>query len=467
MAIFTVKRGLSTGLGQLPISDGSFIVTKDEQKLYVDLGTSRYSLGDVLTVDALPESDINSAKFYFLTTDKCLYRYIGSEFVNISKSGVEITTGATNGTISVNGTEVAVFGLGTAAFKDVEEVAAKFHEVSSEVELNAITDAKQGDIAVVKVLIGGTNGSDDAHYEYTGYVYDSDTWKAMDGNYSAENVYFREDITLAGSYTSVGNVSKGNNNATGTLAAANKSVKDLFQSIFTKELQPAITANPAVNLTFSKAGAYEVGTSVTPSYSASLSAGSYTYGPATGITATSWNVTNTDGGSSTEASSTFPAITVGDSTNYKITAEATHGAGAKAVTNLGTETSVQIAAGTKSKVSSAVTGYRKSFYGSNVTPVDLNSANIRALAGSSNSATKSFTVTVVDGAKQVIIAVPTGQTLSKVADVNAFGTDIASEFVKSTVGVEGANGYDAKDYNVYVYSPKAALSANTYNVTIV
>jgi hypothetical protein len=59
-----------------------------------------------------------------------------------------------------------------------------------------------------------------------------------------------------------------------------------------------------------------------------------------------------------------------------------------------------------------------------------------------------------------------------VADTGAFGTDIFSSFVKSTVSVGGADataeaiGSHAKDYNVYVYSPAAALGANTYNVTL-
>lgn len=44
---------------------------------------------------------------------------------------------------------------------------------------------------------------------------------------------------------------------------------------------------------FASAKAYEVGTKITPSYSAKLNAGSYSYGPATGITATSWSVSAT------------------------------------------------------------------------------------------------------------------------------------------------------------------------------
>ena len=465
MAIYTMKRGLAAGLAALPIEDGAFILTKDSQKLYADIGSKRYYVGDIIVVDALPEADINAEKFYFLTTDNCLYRRSGEAWVNLSKAGINITTGTTNGTISVDGKEVAVFGLGSAAFVDKADVETKYFTVGTEIELNTLTGMKQGDIATVKKLIAGEAGKESAKYEYTGYVYDDETWKAMDGNYSVENVFFKDDIILAGNYTSVGNVSKGSANATGKLSAAGKSVKDVFQSLFTQELQPNITAAPTVSLTFQQAGAYEVGTTVNPSYTASLSAGSYTYGPATGVTAQSWAVSDTNGNSSVEASDSFPAFTVADDTSYKITAVAAHGAGAIANTNLGNATTLKIEAGSKSKVSGTVTGYRKSFYGSKATPVELTSSNIRGLTGG-NSSTKSFNVTVVEGARQVIIAVPTGLTLKKVEDVGAFGTDIVGSFVKNDVDVEGANGFTAKAYNVYVYSPAAALGANTYKVTV-
>lgn len=81
-------------------------------------------------------------------------------------------------------------------------------------------------------------------------------------------------------------------------------------------------------------------------------------------------------------------------------------------------------------------------------------------------------MSVVEGAKQVVIAVPSGRKVTKVADEGAFGTDIVNNFTIETVSVGGADataenvgGY-AKDYNVYVYAPAAALGANTYTVTV-
>ena len=77
-----------------------------------------------------------------------------------------------------------------------------------------------------------------------------------------------------------------------------------------------------------------------------------------------------------------------------------------------------------------------------------------------------MTVTIVEGATQVIIAVPAGRKVTKVADEGAFGTDIFSEFKKTVVSVAGASvGYE-KDYNVYTYNPSAALGANTYKVSL-
>lgn len=134
----------------------------------------------------------------------------------------------------------------------------------------------------MKQTIVSASTPTDSKYSYTAYVYDASlsSWKAMDGNYSAENVYFEDDITLAGDYTAVGNVKLSD----GTLSAAGKSVKTLMDNIFTKELNPTKT-NPTISLTVAGANG-EVGSSYNvPSATLKLTGvGSYTYGPATGIT---------------------------------------------------------------------------------------------------------------------------------------------------------------------------------------
>ena len=425
-------------------------------------------------------------QIYCNSTSSRIMWYNGTKWVTV---GVVVESSKTNGNIKVDGVEMSVYELpiatedklggikvGTGFTIDADGKLnvpqASFYEVvrnDGETDTAAITRAlgtsipKNGDICVVKTLLAT------GKYSYSGYFYAADSWHALDGNVDASKVIMEDDIITAGSYTQVGNIIKGQT-STGSIPAAGKSVKDVFQAIFTKELNPSKT-DPSVNITFSQAGAKEVGTSVTPSYTATLNAGSYTYGPATGIIATEWAITDTEGNTASAASGSFPAIVVGDDTNYKITAQATHGAGAIPVTNLGNEyPSVQIAAGTKSKVSGAITGFRSYFYGSKTTPITLNSANIRALTNSHKAvgASQTFSMSIIEGAKQVIIAFPTstGKTLSKVLDVGAFGTDIVGSFNKTTVSVEGANEYTAVNYDVYVYAPDAALGANTYTVTI-
>lgn len=365
--------------------------------------------------------------------------------------------------------EISGSGALTTHYEGVRGDGETDAEVITRVLAAANAEAVQGDVFVVKALIAT------GKYSYTAYVFDGANWAAMDGNYSAENVYFANDLT----YTANIGVLSVPSSGSGTLAAAGKNVKDVFASILAKEKNPSAT-QPAVTATCEQLGAYEVGTSVTPSYSASLSAGSYTYGPATGVVATAWSVTNGTATKS-EATGSFDALTVADDTSYSITATATHGEGASPVTNLGNEYAAgKIAAGSKSGTAyknasnrnvTKITGYRNSFYGT-LTAKDgeLNSALVRGL-GKSNKALaagNSFSVSIPVGAIRVVFAYPaTLRDVNSVQDVNGMNAEIKSAFTKSVVSVEGANGYDAIDYKVYVMDmAKANDAANTYKVTI-
>lgn len=324
-----------------------------------------------------------------------------------------------------------------------------------------------GDNVILKKLIA------DGKYEYTAYVYTNNVWAAMDGNYNAKNVYFDSNLVLT---ADVG-VQEIPSSGSKTLQTSGKNVKQVLDMLFAARKLPTRTL-PTVTLTSIDSKPYEVGTSIAPKYSASLSAGSYTYGPVTGITPTSWSVV-LDKQTLTTGSGTFDSIVVTDTTNVSIKATANYGAGAVPVDNLGEVITdsielgkCQIQAGSATKaVSTPIKGYRKAFFGAKTAPIELTSANIRALSGQDASG-NSIKITIPEGAKQVVIAVPAGRIVKAVADTGAFGTDIIGSFVKSTVSVGGADataeaiGNYAKDYNVYVYSPAAALGANTYNVTL-
>lgn len=329
------------------------------------------------------------------------------------------------------------------------------------------TELHTGDTAIVKRLIAGDKNS------YTAYVYNGKAWAAMDGNYSADNVYFDEDITLAGNYTTVGNLTK-SQNGTASFSVNGKSVKEAFVEMLSKTVQPSTPTLPSVNLTFASAKAYEVGTPVKVSYSSSLDPGSYTFGPETGVTASSWEITDTAGHTATTASGSFDDVIVTDSTNYKITAKANYTQGTIAYNNMKkpSEPVIRITAGSASKTSGAITGYRNTFYGTRTNKDELTSNIIRALTKSNAAYAngKTFSISVPVGAQRVVFAYPaTLRDVSSVKDVNGMNAEIKSSFTKSTMTVAGAGSDAGIEYKVYVTDfaePIAAGKANTYTVTI-
>lgn len=325
--------------------------------------------------------------------------------------------------------------------------------------LATVINPAQGDMAIVERAVA-TNAN-----SYTAYVYDGKKWCAMDGNYNAENVYFSDDLTYT---AAIGVLPKPSGSA--KLAAKGKNIKQVLASVLAKEENPYKT-NPAVSFnTQSGFGTYEIGTKKNLSYTASLSAGSYTYGPATGIAAQSWSVSCTGvAEAKTSATGTFENV-VAEATPKTITATATYNEGAVPKTNLGNDYPAgKIAAGSASKASNEFVGVRYMFWGPVTTDIELNSANIRALAHKkdvSNGALDTFGAGA--GAKKVIVAVPADKKVTKVIMPSALNADVTGLFVKqsTTVSVEGANGYAGAAYNVYVYQPASIDAGETYTVTI-
>lgn len=325
--------------------------------------------------------------------------------------------------------------------------------------LATIANPAQGDMAIVERAVA-TNAN-----SHTAYVYDGENWCAMDGNYSAENVYFSDDLTYT---AAIGVLPKPSGSA--KLAAKGKNIKQVLASVLAKEENPSKT-NPAVSFDSQGGfGTYEIGTKKNLSYTVSLSAGSYTYGPATGIAAQSWSVSCTGvDGAKTSATGTFENV-VAEATPKTITATATYNEGAVPTTNLGNDYPAgKIAAGSASKTSNALIGVRYMFWGPVTTDIELNSANIRALANkkaADNGTLDTFGAGA--GAKKVIVAVPAGKKIIKVLMPSALNADVTALFVKkgTQVDVEGAEGYAAAKYNVYVYQPASIDAGETYSVTI-
>lgn len=362
-------------------------------------------------------------------------------------------------------------GDGTSTLENLKFVggdeAQNFEAIPTgeETDVQAITrvvasaELHAGDTAIVKRTIANDKIS------YTAYVYDG-TWKAMDGNYNAKNVYFDKNLT----FTANIGVKTVPASGSGTIAAEGKNVEEVLASILAEEKNPSKT-NPAVSFTAQGGfGTFEIGTKKNLTYTASLSTGSYTYGPATGIAAESWTVkcTGVDDALAT-ATGSFENV-VAEATAKKITATATYNEGSIPKTNLGNPYPAgKIPAGSASKDSNVLQGVRYMFWGPVTTDVALNSANIRGLAHNKASSTGNLaTFGAGAGAKKVIVAVPAGHKITKVIMPSALNADVTALFVKqgTTISVEGAQGYAGTAYDVYVYQPASIDAGETYTVTI-
>ena len=326
--------------------------------------------------------------------------------------------------------------------------------------LAGVTNMKQGDTVVIKTFI--TSAVDGDKYSYTGYVYDGSNWGAMDGNYNAENVYFDENIAIT---TAVGNISL--SNGQGTIPAAGKNIKQVFESIWTKEnTDPTVTA-PSATVTLNSLTAdksYEVGEEVAISYTTSFSAGSYQFGPSTGVTAKTYTVSNgTAADNKSTSTGSFDTITMADSndatkdqySSYRLSVVVAHSASTEnAKTNLGNNTNKSISEGnTTISYSKYIKSYRKPFWGYKLTAdalADPTKVDVRGLQESGTStAGLPTSYTVPADTKQVFFAAKKG-TKASISVKNASSLNAPVAFTKVTdIKVAGANSFAETDYDLW------------------
>ena len=359
----------------------------------------------------------------------------------------------------------------TDAINNIEIPDAKqptvYEVTSDEIEMEKLIPADTEFVGGDVLIVTNSTGIKSA------YHFNGEDWIACDGNVDASKVIMPIDITLAGSYTQVGNLTK-TSTGTAKFATKGKSVAAALQEMLSKREQPGTPTKPSISCTASGMSEVEVGTTVTPGWKVNLNSGSYTYGPATGITPKTWTITDSKGNTSHEASGSFPSFVVTDSENYSYTVTVTHDAGAIAHDNLGDESNpvVRIAANSAPAVSkTGLRGYRKwfTYVGTNTDTID--SAWIRGKAtsqGKASSAATKNNVAIAAGTKRVVVAIPktVSKTLKSVIDVDGMGLDVIGNFTLSEVMVEGANGATAVAYNVWVCENANGLAATKYNLVI-
>ena len=242
---------------------------------------------------------------------------------------------------------------------------------------------------------------------------------------------------------------------TGDTIDKDVSMETLIKKLLMKQVPPTYTA-PAVSISNnggSASGSYEIGTSITPNIKATFN--KHDAGDLISIQFQK-NGTNvgeagtTNPGTYTEEASVLEATT-------KFKAVVSYGEGDIKNDNLGQpyETG-HITAGSKTTSEFTFTPYRQGYFVGSTTGTDaVTSATVRSFTkknGAYSSGTVKFTVPA--GAARVMFLCPMTNTgVTKVLNESALNADVTSTFVKSTIDVEGADGYTAITYNAWTFIP--------------
>lgn len=409
-------------------------------------------------------------------------------------AGVVLLKGELGIEFTENGKQKIKIGDGTTKWEALPYFGgeeAKTFQVGALSEIPEDAELAVGDTAIVKTAIYVDDTDETKNkYSYTGYVYNGSDWAAMDGNYNAKNVYFDSDLTMTQSFgkyavsSSVPNV---------TIAAEGMSIYDLLMDAYSEKKNPSKTAPKvsAFNVTGNDASttSFEVGTTVTPQWTSTFNAGSYTYKSSvsnttitpvsgTGVTATAWEIKQGDAVIGTVKDGTAASsFVIGDGNNtavsgtvsYSVTAD--YSVGNYALTNLNTlpDSEVRIAAGTTAAVTDTLTFVRKMF-GAGTAESTVDSAVIRGMKNANASAVGSsapFEFKAVAGDTKVVFAYPKALTTKTPKfEIFTMAWGETSGFVSSEVEVADARGTNddgtlnnAMTYTVWTYTPAGAFAA--------
>jgi hypothetical protein len=294
----------------------------------------------------------------------------------------------------------------------------------------------------------------------------------MDGNYSADNVYFKSDFVFTENVGTVVIPESGNIE----VPAAGMNVTEFFNSLFSKVKEPEIT-QPTASISYDDVETYyEVGETVTPKYTTTFTPGSYEFGPSdTGVTVSSYTISDTNGNSATTASGTLSSFTVKDDTKYNITATIAYTNGVKANNNLNRESNSYIESSSITKVTPYIRGYRAAFAGMDSTNEAITSDLIRGLDIAWNyNDSKIITLdasTADVTPTRFIVAVPANSTRTGISKVEMPKSQYANctsdyKLQETNVLVKGANNADAIEYKVWIYAPAKIGAEEVHEITM-
>ena len=427
--------------------------------------------------DVFIDSNLNTDAFLIFNTKSGQWE--ARDFSALTFQGASSTIAGLSGLVpapSKGAHNQFLRGDGTWADAGASNLVFEVVPQANETHMQAIsritggTLLNTGDITIVKDYIA-TDSQNHAKYQYTAYVcnaIDSNyrEWVAMDGNYNAENVYFKNNLIFT---TEVGSV-KIPASGRATVATEGKNLKQVMELIFAQEkLLPDVTP-PKVVLETPENKAYEVGTKVIPTYKVALDPGQYEFGPDTGVSAVNYSIMSSYSDQPvSEIEGQFDEITVEDNTQYYITATITHTGGTQPVTNLNNICEEQqIQAGNVTTTSPAITGYRSFFYGMDNTgnPLSGNFIRENLINGGIYDDQKKFIFDASECAnvKRFIIAIPADSERSGLISAritSSMYANVIEEYKELQYGltIGGVNNYKPTAYKVWIYEP-ASIAEN-------
>lgn len=377
--------------------------------------------------------------------------------------------------------------------------SSRFYEVSA-LSAGAISDAltsiqspHEGDYAVVNKYVTNDIIEKTAYTAIKGD--DNIVWKALDGNYDAENVYFGSNLIAT---ENVGTITIPSSGST-TVNVSGLNLKQALMKILAKEKYPSVS-RPSVSIRFTNATTVEYGTTITPIATVSFNAGSYQYQPSTGVTIQSGTITTTNTTSSINnvGTFTFPDYCITPDTNYggqtyTASVSVEHNAGITPLTNLGNNATVSIPDAEGNPVSpipsgsitvnssnsfsgyaaGRIYGYVKDTSTFSTTDVSTNTSiitNNSSMSKSSNGTINgTFTINVGIGARTIYIgAYGGGRILTKVLNTTV-NADMTTSFTKvgDNIPIYGATHKFTGVYTIWSYTPATPYETNaTLSVTI-
>lgn len=367
--------------------------------------------------------------------------------------------------------------------------------VATRLEDISTANRNTGDIAIINSDLGSGLTSK------TAYCWNTDHWEAFDGNYSADNVYFNEDLALNVSFGKYGSGS----GVAYSLPSAGKSLKALLIDAFsaggqhgsktgptfsfslgtyqaTGEVGSTYTI-PTATLTMTSQGKYQYG-SVTSTASTNNTGiavevhNAYVESPEKGKTYNAYVMRNSN--PVTCAAGTTAYTFEDESRNHVYNASATYTQGDIPLDSLGApDAGNRIPSGTYTGTCTATfTGQRYKFWGyrlssgeesvldlDNLTSYDIRTG-IHCAAGAPDFPSS---VTIPRGTKQIIFAAPHDSWKKKIRLTHPLAGqlyfDNNDERVQNKVNVKGYNDYTAKAYDIwYLNVPSLIRAEMTYTV---